>query len=94
MATELNEGTQVTLDLKTIGMVVAGAISLAAMYFALKAEIELAKELPEPTISRKEYDLKDQLIRETIMNTQQKVEENSAKLDKIDEKLYEIIERK
>jgi len=93
MATELNEGTQVTLDLKTIGMVVAGAISLAAMYFALKAEIELAKELPEPTISRTEYDLKDQLIRETIMNTQQKVEENSAKLDKIDEKLYEIIER-
>jgi len=94
MATELNEGTQVTLDLKTIGMVVAGAISLAAMYFALKAEIELAKELPEPTISRTEYDLKDQLIRETIMNTQQKVEENSAKLDKIDEKLYEIIVRK
>jgi hypothetical protein len=93
MATELNEGTQVTLDLKTIGMVVAGAISLAAMYFALKAEIELAKELPEPIISRTEYDLKDQLIRETIMNTQQKVEENSAKLDKIDEKLYEIIER-
>ena len=93
MATELNEGTQVTLDLKTIGLVIAGAVSLAAMYFALKAEIEIAKELPEPTISRTEYDLKDQLIRETIMNTQRKVEENSAKLDKIDEKLYEIIER-
>jgi hypothetical protein len=93
MATELNEGTQVTLDLKSISLVIAGAVSLAAMYFALKAEIELAKELPEPTISRTEYDLKDQLIRETIMNTQQKVEENSAKLDKIDEKLYEIIER-
>ncbi len=94
MATELNEGTQVTLDLKTIGLVIAGVISLAAMYFALKAEIEIAKELPEPTISRTEYDLKDQLIRETIMNTQEKVEENSAKLDRIDQKLYEIIERK
>ena len=92
MAPEINEGTKITLDLKTIGMVVAGAISLAAMYFALKSEIELAKQLPEPTISRTEYDLKDQLIRETIMNTQQKVEENSSKLDKIDEKLYEIIE--
>ena len=92
MAQEISEGTKVTLDLKTIGMVVAGAISLAAMYFALKSEIELAKELPKPAISRTEYDLKDQLIRETIMNTQSKVEENSAKLDKIDEKLYEIIE--
>jgi hypothetical protein len=58
----------------------------------LKKDIELAKELPEPTISRTEYDLKDQLIRETIINTQDKVEENSDKLDKIDEKLYEIIE--
>jgi hypothetical protein len=94
MSTEVSEGTKVTLDLKTIGMVVAGAVSLAAMYFALKAEIEVAKELPKPTISRTEYDLKDQLIRETIMNTQSKVEENSAKLDKIDEKLYEIIEKK
>ena len=94
MAQEIGEGTKVTLDLKSIGMVVAGAISLAAMYFALKAEIEVAKELPKPTISRTEYDLKDQLIRETIMNTQRKVEENSTKLDKIDEKLYEIIEKK
>lgn len=94
MAQEIGEGTKVTLDLKSIGMVVAGAISLAAMYFALKAEIEVAKELPKPTISRTEYDLKDQLIRETIMNTQRKVEENSTKLDRIDEKLYEIIEKK
>ena len=58
----------------------------------MKKEIEVAKELPKPAISRTEYDLKDQLIRETIMNTQEKVEENSQKLDKIDEKLYEIIE--
>lgn len=92
MATQLGEDTKITLDLKTIGIVIAGAISLAAMYFTLQKEIEIAKELPEPTISRTEYDLKDQLVRETIMNTQEKVEENSSKLDKIDEKLYEIIE--
>ena len=61
------------------------------MYFTLQKDIELAKELPKPTITRTEYDLKDQLIRETIINTQKKVEENSNKLDQIDEKLYEII---
>lgn len=94
MAKHIGEDTKITLDLKTIGIVIAGAISLAAMYFTLQKEIEIAKELPEPTISRTEYDLKDQLIRETIMNTQEKVEENSKKLDKIDEKLYEIIEDK
>tara|TARA_Y100000361_G_C11148716_1_gene339701 strand:+ start:1606 stop:1890 length:285 start_codon:yes stop_codon:yes gene_type:complete len=94
MATQLGEDTKITLDLKTIGILIVGAISLAAMYFTLQKEIDIAKELPEPTISRTEYDLKDQLIRETIMNTQDKVEENSKKLDKIDEKLYEIIEDK
>ena len=94
MAHEISEGTKLTLDLKTIAMVVMGAISLAGMYFTLQKDIELAKELPKPTISRTEYDLKDQLIRETIMNTQQKVEENSKKLDNISEKLYQIIEKK
>jgi len=93
MTPEINESTKVTVDLKTVGLIIGGAISLATMYFTLKADIELAKELPEPTISRTEYDLKDQLIRETIINTQEKVEENSNKLDKIDEKLYEIIEK-
>tara|TARA_R100001463_G_C3514422_1_gene220261 strand:+ start:654 stop:932 length:279 start_codon:yes stop_codon:yes gene_type:complete len=90
----LSEKTQVTLDLKTIGIVIGGAISLATLYFTLQKDIELAKELPKPTITRTEYDLKDQLVRETIMNTQEKVQENSDKLDKIDEKLYEIIEKK
>ena len=63
------------------------------MWFALQKDIDLAKKLPEPEVSRTEYDLKDQLIRETIMNTQDKVEENSDKLDKIDEKLYQIIKK-
>jgi len=94
MAQKISEDTNVQLDLKTIGIIVAGAVSLAGMYFTLHADIELAKELPKPTITRTEYDLKDQLIRETIMNTQDKVQENSDKLDKIDEKLYEIIEKK
>jgi hypothetical protein len=90
---KVSENTELTLDIKTIGIIVAGAISLAGMYFTLNAEIELAKQLPEPSISRTEYDLKDQLIRETIENTAEQVQENSEKLDKIDEKLYEIIQK-
>ena len=93
MAQKINEGTEVQMDLKTIGIIIAGAISLAGMYFSLNKEIELAKELPKPSISRTEYDLKDQLIRETIENTAKQVEENSDKLDKIDEKLFEIIQK-
>ena len=93
MSKVVNEDTQVKLDLKTIGLILAGAISFAGLYFTLTAEIELAKELPKPELTRTEYDLKDQLIRETIENTAEQVQENSEKLDKIDEKLYEIIQK-
>lgn len=94
MAQEINENTKFTVDIKTIIAVVIAISSLIAMWFALQADIEEAKQLPVPEVSRTEYDLKDQLIRETIMNTQEKVEENSEKLDKIDSKLYEIIQNK
>ena len=93
MSKVINEETQVKLDLKTIGLILAGAISLAGLYFTLTAEFELAKELPKPELTRTEYDLKDQLIRETIENTAEQVQENSEKLDRIDEKLYEIIQK-
>ncbi len=72
----------------TIGMVI---VTVTGMWYSLQGEIELAKELPEPEVSRTEYDLKDQLIRETIINTQEKVQENGEKLEDIDEKLFEII---
>ena len=90
MAKQIGEETKITVDLKTIGLAGAGLVSLVGMWFALQADIALAKELPEPVIDRIEYDLKDELIRETIMNTQEDVEEMKEKLDKIDERLYEI----
>jgi hypothetical protein len=93
MDNKISENTEVTLDLKTIALVVSFTVSIVGLYFTLKKDIELAKELPEPQVTRTEYDLKDQLVRETIMNTQEKVQENSNKLDKIDEKLYRIIQK-
>ena len=90
MATKIGESTQVTLDLKTIGIIIGGVISLASLYFIMQADIAEAKELPKPEISRTEYDLKDELIRNTIMDTQDDVEEIKEKVDKIDERLYDI----
>ena len=90
---ELSEDTKFQVSIKTmIGIGVALA-TLIGMYYTLQEEIEEAKLLPEPPVSRTEYDLKDELIRESIMNTEEKVQENSQKLDKIDEKLYEIIKK-
>ena len=93
MSNKISENTELTLDLKTLAIIVSFVVTVVGMWFALQKDIDLAKKLPEPEVSRTEYDIKDQLIRETIMNTQDKVEENSDKLDKIDEKLYQIIKK-
>jgi copper chaperone CopZ len=90
MAKQIGEDTKVTLDLKTIGLIIGGAVSLATLYFTLQSDIARAMELPAPVIDRVEYDLKDELIRQTIMDTQDDVEEIKETIDKIDQRLYEI----
>ena len=90
MAKEISEDTVVGLSLKTIGAIIAGVGVVTRGYFDLQAGIEEAKELPVPVISRTEYDLKDELVRETIMNTQSDVEDIKKQLDKIEERLFEM----
>jgi hypothetical protein len=102
MAKELNENHKIGIDLdgdgkpdfgislKTIGAIIFGIISLTGVWLSLKSDIALAMEMPEPVIDRVEYDLKDELIRQTIMDTQDDVEQILEKLDKLDERVYEI----
>ena len=93
MAKQIGEDTKVTLDLKTIGMGVAGLAALIGMWFALQADIALAMELPEPVdpeITRMEFDMKDQLVRQTIMTTQEDVSELKEDLDRIEEKIDKL----
>ena len=82
---------KINISIENLVLLGAGLVSLIGMYWALQNDINLAKELPVAPVSRTEYDLKDQAIRTSILSTEKKVDENSDKLDKIDEKLYEII---
>ena len=93
MAQQIGEDTKVTLDLKTIGIGVAGLGSLIAMWFALQSDIALAKELPippDPEITRMEFDMKDQLVRQTIMTTQEDVTEIKEDMKRIEEKIDQL----
>ena len=80
---EVNKGTKLTLSLETIVSAVITLAMIIGMWFTLQADIELAKELPEPEVSRMEYDLKDQMIRDSIMNTEEKVEKLEEKVDSV-----------
>ncbi len=84
---------KINISIENLIMIGAGIFSLVGMWYALQGEIEEAKLLPEPEVSRTEYDLKDQLVRETIISTQKKVEEIDETVKKIDDKLFEIIKK-
>ena len=91
MAKELNEDTAFKLSIKTMMGLGFAIVTLAGMWFTLQADIAEAKELPappDPEVTRMEFDMKDQMIRNTIMTTQKDVEEIKVTLEKIEDKLY------
>tara|TARA_R110000824_G_scaffold115743_8_gene266946 strand:- start:125 stop:409 length:285 start_codon:yes stop_codon:yes gene_type:complete len=93
MAKKVGEDTQITLDLKTIGMAAAGIGTVVAMWFALQADIAEAKDLPiplDPEITRMEFDMKDRLVRQTIMTTQEDVSEIKGDIKRIEEKIDQL----
>tara|TARA_B100000795_G_C22737826_1_gene414022 strand:- start:555 stop:833 length:279 start_codon:yes stop_codon:yes gene_type:complete len=92
MAKELNEDSAVQISLKTLGGIAFLISTLVGMWFTLQNDIAEARELPKPTdpvITRMEFDMKDKLIRQTIMNTQDDVSEIKEDMKLIKQKLYE-----
>ena len=93
MAKELNEDTTLKLSIKTLACIAVLIFTLVGMWFTLQAEISEAKELPlpsDPEITRMEYDMKDQLIRQTIMTTQDDVKELKEDMKRIEEKIDKL----
>ena len=82
---EVGKDTKFTLSIETAISVLVSVVMIVGMWFTLQEEIEEAKQLPEPPVSRTEYDLKDQMIRNSIMNTEDKVEKLEEKVDDIKE---------
>tara|TARA_B100000073_G_scaffold290394_1_gene253110 strand:+ start:29 stop:325 length:297 start_codon:yes stop_codon:yes gene_type:complete len=82
---EVGKDSKFTLSIETAVSVVVSIGMVVGLWYSLQAEIELAKELPEPEVSRMEYDLKDQMIRDSILNTEGKVDKLEEKVDDIKE---------
>ena len=102
MAKELNEDTAFKLSIKTIIGAGFAIATLAGMWFTLQADIAEAKELPANEwyeewieklppneVTRMEFQMKDEMIRNTILSTQDDVKEIKETLEKIEDKLYD-----
>jgi len=90
MAKELNEDTGFQVSIKTLLGIGAAMATVISMWFILQADISEAKLLPEPpspVITRMEFDMKDQLVRQTIMTTQEDVKEIKEQLEKLNDKI-------
>ena len=98
--TKISEETEVKLDLKTIGLLVGGVISLASMWFSLQGEIQdLNNKIDnfgsDEFVQRIEFNLKDDLVRSTIIQIEKSTDglkedilDNKDRINKIEDKVY------
>tara|TARA_R100000664_G_C2745373_1_gene133230 strand:+ start:632 stop:907 length:276 start_codon:yes stop_codon:yes gene_type:complete len=90
MAKELNEDTGFTVSIKTMIAVGFAMATIIGMWFALQADIEEAKELPAPDVTRMEFNMKDVNIRQSIENTEDDVKEIKEDIKRIEEKIDQL----
>ena len=93
MGKELNENTGFQVSVKTLIAIGFAMATIIGMWFALQADIAEAKQLPEPLppdVTRMEFDMKDQMIRQTIMTTQEDVKELKEDIKRMEEKIDKL----
>jgi len=89
---EISEDSKFEVSLKSLGGLAVLIFAFVGMWFGLQADIAEAKLLPvppEPEVTKMEFDMKDKMIRATIMTTQEDVKEIKEDIkylrDKIDD---------
>ena len=78
--TEISEDTQLTLDLKTIGMIIAAVVFLSTGYFTLKSDIELASEESKKVLTKLEFSISQEAVKQIVRETQQHIKDGHTTL--------------
>jgi hypothetical protein len=90
---ELNEDSGFRVSIKTLIGIGFGMTTVISMWFMLQADIAEAKELPaplDPEVTRMEFQMKDENIRLSIKNTEDKVNSLENRLIRIEDKIDEL----
>lgn len=87
---ELNEETAFKISIKTLGAIAVLIFSLVAAYAQIQSDIEDAKELPKPEVSKMEFRMKDENIRQSIVNTEKNVEKLEERMIRMEDKIDQL----
>jgi hypothetical protein len=93
MAKELNEDTSFKISIKTLGGIAVLIFTLVGMWFTLQADIEEAKTLPEPEVSKMEFQMKDKMVRDAVLNTEKNVQKLEERMIRMENKMDQLILR-
>ena len=93
MTKELNEDTSFKISIKTLGGIAVLIFTLVGMWFTLQADIAEAKTLPEPEVSKMEFQMKDKMVRDAVLNTEKNVEKLEERMIRIEDKMDKLILR-
>ena len=93
MAKELNEDTSFKISIKTLGGIAVLIFTLVGMWFTLQADIEEAKTLREPEVSKMEFQMKDKMVRDAVLNTEKNVEKLEERMIRMEDKMDQLMLR-
>ena len=93
MAKELNEDTSFIISIKTLGGIAVLIFTLVGMWFTLQADINEAKELPKPEVSKMEFQMKDKMVRDAVLNTEKNVQKLEERMIRMENKMDQLILR-
>ena len=86
---EVSENSKVTISVKTLIAIAIGIATLIGVWYSLQGDIQEAKELPKHEVTRIEFQMKDELIRETVKNNASDLQEIKDELKLVKDKLYD-----
>ena len=83
---EVNENNVFGMSIKSLVAIIMGVSFFIGLYYNLMGDIDEAKRLPPPEVTKADH----LLLKQTVDDTKVKIDRMDKKLDKIQDKLFEL----
>ena len=85
---EVGKDSKFTFSLETLISISVTIFMVVGLWFNLQADIQEAKELPEPPVSRTEYDLNHAWMLDHVKDLEQDVKDLRSHVEDLQKDLY------